>query len=340
VAGPTGSRLAGNVRALREARRLNQPQLASRMDAVGAPIHASAISKIEQRERRVDVDDLIALAIALDTTPNRLLLPGHASETEPVELAPEVTLPALDAWKWATGEEPLPAGYAPPDRQMLVRDDRERYFTRENQPHNLPEPYFRNVGHDVREYPAVVRMAAALLLEAREHGMQLGALTRLVEHLDMRRRFGQLDDLLGALSGIGNGQPQQRPVVAVIVTSGLGVLVGRRNDGSPPWGFISGEVEPGEDPDDAAVREVKEETGCEIEPIDVIGERVHPATGRTMIYMAARPVRGTDVFVGDESELAEVRWVGLAEADDLLPDMFPPVRAYLARELAGDEAGS
>jgi 8-oxo-dGTP pyrophosphatase MutT (NUDIX family) len=40
-----------------------------------------------------------------------------------------------------------------------------------------------------------------------------------------------------------------------------------------------GEVEPGERPEDTAVREVKEETGLEIRAGHVIGERDHPATG-------------------------------------------------------------
>ena len=94
-------------------------------------------------------------------------------------------------------------------------------------------------------------------------------------------------------------------------------------------------VEPGESPADAAVREVKEETGLRVEVGEVIGERVHPKTGRTMIYMAARPTHGTEVFVGDEDELAEVRWVSLAEADELMAayGMFEPVHEYLAREL-------
>ena len=134
-------------------------------------------------------------------------------------------------------------------------------------------------------------------------------------------------------------QPQEQPVVAAIVTSPLGVLVGRRNDGKPPWTFIAGEVEPGELPEDAAVREVKEETGLEVRAGELIGERVHPKTGRTMIYMAASPTHGTDVFVGDSDELAEVRWVSLAEADELLPGMFEPVREHLAREL-GAGSGS
>jgi 8-oxo-dGTP pyrophosphatase MutT (NUDIX family)/transcriptional regulator with XRE-family HTH domain len=135
----------------------------------------------------------------------------------------------------------------------------------------------------------------------------------------------------------GTAEGEMQPVVAAIVTSDLGVLVGRRNDGKPPWTFIAGEQEPGEPPEVTAEREVKEEATLEVQAGDVIGERVHPATGRTMIYLAARPVRGTDVFVGDEAELAEVRWVGLPEAIELLPGMFEPVREHLARELGEGE---
>jgi 8-oxo-dGTP pyrophosphatase MutT (NUDIX family)/transcriptional regulator with XRE-family HTH domain len=135
-------------------------------------------------------------------------------------------------------------------------------------------------------------------------------------------------------------QGLQQPVVAAIVASAQGVLIGRRNDRTPPWGFISGEIEPGELPEDAAVREVKEETGLEVRAGKVIGERDHPATGRHMIYMAAEPTRGTEVFVGDEAELAEVRWVSLAEADELMGgQMFGPVREYLAHAESHDGHG-
>jgi 8-oxo-dGTP pyrophosphatase MutT (NUDIX family) len=129
--------------------------------------------------------------------------------------------------------------------------------------------------------------------------------------------------------------PEPQPVAAAIVTSSRGVLAGKRNDGKPPWTFIAGEVEPGETAPFAAVREVKEETGLEVRAGREIGRRVHPKTGRTMIYVAARPVRpdDLDVFVGDTDELAEVRWLTLAEADELLPGMFEPVRAHLARAL-------
>jgi 8-oxo-dGTP diphosphatase len=128
--------------------------------------------------------------------------------------------------------------------------------------------------------------------------------------------------------------PEPAPIVAAIVTSRLGVLVARRNDGKPPWTFIAGEIEPGEDPADAAVREVKEETGLRIRTTGVIGRRVHPQTGREIVYLAARPTHGTKAFVGDEQELAEVRWVDLAQADELMGGtIFEPVRSYMQETL-------
>lgn len=129
--------------------------------------------------------------------------------------------------------------------------------------------------------------------------------------------------------------PEPEPVVAAVVTSHLGVLAGRRNDGKPPWTFIAGKVQPGEAIADAAVREVKEETGLEVRAAHhEIGRRVHPKTGRTMIYLSCLPVAGTAVFVGDEEELAEVRWLSLPEADELLTGMFEPVREHLGRMIS------
>lgn len=150
-----------------------------------------------------------------------------------------------------------------------------------------------------------------------------------------------LDDLRRQLAPEENhvpepsNTPERQPVVAAIVTSHLGVLAGRRNDGKPPWTFISGEIEPGEAQVDAAVREVKEETGLLVKAgTTEIGRRVHPKTGRTMIYLACAPTHGTDVFVGDPDELAEVRWLSLAEVDTLMPGVFDPVRAHLARVIS------
>jgi 8-oxo-dGTP pyrophosphatase MutT (NUDIX family) len=129
------------------------------------------------------------------------------------------------------------------------------------------------------------------------------------------------------------------PIVAAIVTSRLGVLVARRLDGKPPWTFIAGEIEPGEDAAEAAVREVKEETGLRIRAAGVIGRRVHPQTGRQMVYLAVLPAHGTKVRVDDNQELAEVRWVDLTQADELMGGtMFEPVHNYLEKTLEAQDS--
>jgi 8-oxo-dGTP pyrophosphatase MutT (NUDIX family) len=159
-------------------------------------------------------------------------------------------------------------------------------------------------------------------------GLSVGELARL---LGLSR--GRAGDMLRDRDAVR--KPEPPPVVAAIVTSQLGVLASRRNDGKPPWGFISGQIEPGESAADAAVREVKEETGLQIIAGREIGRRVHPATGRTIVYLSGRPDAEADssaVHVGDENELAEVRWLSVDEITERMPDLFAPVRAYLARD--------
>ena len=128
------------------------------------------------------------------------------------------------------------------------------------------------------------------------------------------------------------------PVVAAIVTSDRGVLVGRRNDGKPPWTFIAGEQDAvkDENPADTAVREVKEETGLRIQAGELIGERVHPKTGRTMIYMAATPTHGTDIFVERRGRAGRGPVGRPGRGGRAAAGMFEPVRAHLARELGED----
>jgi 8-oxo-dGTP diphosphatase len=125
------------------------------------------------------------------------------------------------------------------------------------------------------------------------------------------------------------------PVVAVIVTAPEGVLAIRRSDGNPPWTFPGGEIESGETPAAAGRREVKEETGLDVVAGRVLGKRIHPQTGRQVIYLAARPARHAEprsVFVADERAVDEVRWLTRSEVDDLMPGTYEPVRAYLDRD--------
>jgi transcriptional regulator with XRE-family HTH domain len=71
--GQTGRTVAKQVKRTRERNGLTVQQLSKRVKAVGRPILPSGITKIELGMRRVDVDDLVALAAALDAIPNDLL---------------------------------------------------------------------------------------------------------------------------------------------------------------------------------------------------------------------------------------------------------------------------
>lgn len=107
--GAAGRRLSEAVAGLRQARGLSQRRLSARLAALGRPLIPLAVSRLERGERRTDVDDLLALAVALGVNPSALLLPRHVPPGTVVELTPACRVPAGDAWAWADGSRPLPA---------------------------------------------------------------------------------------------------------------------------------------------------------------------------------------------------------------------------------------
>ncbi|MFJ3617689.1 helix-turn-helix domain-containing protein [Streptomyces iakyrus] len=123
--GPTGRTVAANVKRLRESRGLTLRALSAALKERGRPLSADAINKIENGDgneprgiRRVDVDDLMALAVALDVSPLALLLPHDARETTEITAAGQVA--GREAWTWGRAFEPL--GY----RQITDEDERTR----------------------------------------------------------------------------------------------------------------------------------------------------------------------------------------------------------------------
>lgn len=117
---------------------------------------------------------------------------------------------------------------------------------------------------------------------------------------------------------------------AIVVQDGLVLMVRRRvKEGQLSWQFPAGGIEPGETAEQAAVRETLEETGLTVEPVKLLGERVHPKTGRLMSYTACEPISG-EAFVADAEELAEVAWVAHSEIPTYVPyGLFEPVQDYL-----------
>lgn len=74
--GKVGHLVAAEIRRRREQRKLSLQTLSGYLEVLGRPILPSGLSKIEAGTRRVDVDDLVALADALGTVPSALLRGG------------------------------------------------------------------------------------------------------------------------------------------------------------------------------------------------------------------------------------------------------------------------
>jgi len=131
--------------------------------------------------------------------------------------------------------------------------------------------------------------------------------------------------------------PSDSPLLVVgaaVVRDGR-VLAARRTrpaGSAGSWEFPGGKVEPGEDPDAAVVREVREELGCEVRVTGRLSGEQHVAPGYALRVLRAELVSGEPV----PREHDAVRWLGPEDLDDvrwLAPDV--PFLAEL-RELLLD----
>jgi 8-oxo-dGTP pyrophosphatase MutT (NUDIX family) len=130
-------------------------------------------------------------------------------------------------------------------------------------------------------------------------------------------------------------ESQRAPIAAAIIIKDGQVLMVRRQvkEGELSWQFPAGEVEPGESGDDAAARETQEETGLTVRAAGQLGSRIHPNTGRTMLYIACEVIGGT-AHVADQEELAEVAWCDRATLTANVPyPIYGPVQDYLDANL-------
>jgi hypothetical protein len=107
--GATGRTVADNVRRLRERQRLTFADLDRTLEGLGNPIRPLGLKRIETYERRVDADDLVALAIALGTCPAALLMPEAESASEKVKATGvgRVVVQARELWDWLTAVAPF-----------------------------------------------------------------------------------------------------------------------------------------------------------------------------------------------------------------------------------------
>ena len=101
----TGQTVAANIARLRNARGLSTYKLSELLAGLDRPIPPSAITRIEAGARKVDVDDLMAFAVALRVSPTALLLEPTTAGMHEITAAGLVR--GDIAWSWLYGERPL-----------------------------------------------------------------------------------------------------------------------------------------------------------------------------------------------------------------------------------------
>jgi 8-oxo-dGTP diphosphatase len=107
------------------------------------------------------------------------------------------------------------------------------------------------------------------------------------------------------------------------------LLIKRGHDpGAGLWSLPGGRIEPGETDAAALVREMREETGLEVQAGPLLGRVRRPAPGSAVLDIRdyAATVTGGTLRAGDDA--AEARWVAVSELRSL------PITEGLAEALA------
>jgi hypothetical protein len=106
--GATGEIVRANIRRIRDdVLRIPVTELSRRLEGLGRPIPPLGLRRIEDGTRRVDVDDLVSIAVALEVSPITLLMPSTQTSDERVAIA-GVDISAAMLWNWLRAERGIP----------------------------------------------------------------------------------------------------------------------------------------------------------------------------------------------------------------------------------------
>lgn len=158
--GPISAYVVANVKRLRAERRWSLVELSEEMGRIGRPMLSSGLHRLESGRRRVDVDDLAALALAFGVSPITLLLPwsGHDGV---VHLTETVTSDVTAAWEWLRAVRPieLPEDQQDADfaelafqRQAIPPEGRNHIFMQRSDRYFIPIGEYDDAGELLKQH--------------------------------------------------------------------------------------------------------------------------------------------------------------------------------------------
>jgi hypothetical protein len=102
--GPAGEVLAVNIHRVRTARRLGLAELSRSLTKIGRPIPELGLRRIERGERRVDVEDLLALSYVLKVAVVDLMVDKDATD-EPYPITLKRRYESNSVREWIRGSD-------------------------------------------------------------------------------------------------------------------------------------------------------------------------------------------------------------------------------------------
>lgn len=102
--GPTGRYVGAVLQAVRKNRAMTLRELSAKLDELGHKMSHTTLSQLETGNRRMTVDDLFILAVALNVSPIAFLMPQTKTPQDEVELTGVGTVEAIRAYWWITGQ--------------------------------------------------------------------------------------------------------------------------------------------------------------------------------------------------------------------------------------------
>ncbi|MFJ1788388.1 helix-turn-helix domain-containing protein [Streptomyces anulatus] len=188
--GPISENLKVNLPRLRKARGVSTTALSEALKQLGQHIPPTGITRIEKGQRRVDADDLVALALALNVSPLTLLLP-EAWDGAPTRLTPNVRLSSRTAWLWAQGQTPaseLPLADEAESPEESQERGRAYYDLEENyRALALPPERRQAANHPAnREAEGAAAMVERLVEVSERHGDDVATVRRSLRAARLR----------------------------------------------------------------------------------------------------------------------------------------------------------